>query len=102
VPVAAAPKTLSPVPTDVTEFTGSVLKMLREQRGLTLQNIADTTKLSTRHLEHIEDEVFPKLPARPYLRGFLVIYAKALGYEPDRIVNDFMKRYDAASNLPKK
>jgi curved DNA-binding protein CbpA len=101
-PVAAAQKALSPVPADVTEFTGSVLKMLREQRGLTLQNVADTTKLSARHLEHIEDENFPKLPARPYLRGFLVIYAKALGYEPDRIVNDFMKRYDAASNLPKK
>jgi curved DNA-binding protein CbpA len=101
-PVAAAPTKLAPVPADVTEFTGSVLKMLREQRGLTIQNVANTTKLSSRHLEHIEDENFLKLPARPYLRGFLVIYAKALGYEPDRIVNDFMKRYDAALSSPKK
>ena len=43
-----------------------------------------------------------ELPARPYLRGFLVLYAKAIGYESDRIVNDYMKRYDTAMNPPKK
>jgi len=107
-PVPAAPPTptvpaaIQPVPAEVTEFTGSVLKMLREQRGLTIQNIADITKLGGRHLEHIEDETFGKLPVRPYLRGFLVLYAKALGYEPDRIVADYLKRYDAAMVPAKK
>jgi cytoskeletal protein RodZ len=90
------------VPSDITEFTGSVLKMLREQRGLSVQNVADITKLGSRHLEHIEDENFAKLPARPYLRGFLALYAKAIGYEPDRIVGDYMKRYEAFINPPKK
>ena len=96
------PVAVQPVPAEITEFTGSVLKMLREQRGLTTQNIADITKLGTRHLENIEDEVFTKLPVRPYLRGFLVLYAKALGYEPERIVADYLKRYDAAIVPPKK
>lgn len=102
---AAAPIAASapqPVPADITEFTGSVLKMLRELRKLSIQNIADITKLSTRHIEHIEDESYPKLPARPYLRGFLVLYAKAIGYEPDRIVADYLRRYDAAMTPPKK
>jgi len=107
-PVPAAPPTptiptvLQPVPPDITECTGSIIKMLREQRGLTIRNIADITKLGSRHLEHIEDELFPKLPARPYLRGFLFTFARTLGYEPERIVNDYMKRYDAAMNPPKK
>jgi curved DNA-binding protein CbpA len=104
-PVPAAPTvptTIQPVPVEITEFTGSVLKMLREQRGLSLQNIADITKLGTRHLAHIEDEAYTKLPVRPYLRGFLVLYAKAVGYEPDRIVADYLKRYDAAMTPPKK
>ena len=101
-PTPTVPAAVQPVPAEITEFTGSVLKMLREQRGLSLQNIADITKLGSRHLEHIEDETFAKLPVRPYLRGFLVLYAKALGYEPDRIVADYLKRFDAAMTPPKK
>lgn len=96
------PATAQAVPADITEFTGPVLKMMREQRGLTTRNVADITKLSARYVEGIEEEAYKKLPARPYLRGFLVLYAKALGYESDRIVTDYMKRYDAAMNPPKK
>lgn len=90
----------TPVSNLVTEFTGPTIKILREQRGLTIRNIADTTKISSRYLEYIETENFKKLPALTYLRGFLTNYAKALGCEPERMVGDYMKRYDAA--LPKK
>ncbi|MHB8843213.1 MAG: helix-turn-helix domain-containing protein [Nitrospirota bacterium] len=93
---------LQPVPADVTEFTGSVLKMLREQRGLTSRNVADITKMSGRYVDGIEEEDYKKLPVRPYLRGFLGLYAKAIGYEPDRIVSDYLKRYDAVMNPAKK
>lgn len=86
----------TPVSDLATEFTGPTIKILREQRGLTIRNIADTTKISSRYLEYIETESFKKLPAVPYLRGFLTNYAKALGCEPDRMVGDYMKRYDAA------
>ncbi len=94
-------ETLQPPPA-MTEFTGAVIRILREQKNLTLQGVADATKVSARHLQHIEEEAFAKLPPRPYLRGFLGLFAKALGFEPDRIVNDYMKRYDAAMNPPKK
>jgi curved DNA-binding protein CbpA len=86
----------------IAEFTGSALKMLREQNGLSLRNIADTTKVGTRYLEFIEEENFEKLPARAYIRGFLMLYAKELGCEPDRAASDYLKRYDAAMNPPKK
>ena len=101
-PPPAVPEIPQPAPMDITEFTGAVLKMLRELRGLSSRNVADATKLSARYIEAIEDENYKKLPARPYLRGFLFSYARALGYEPHRIVNDYMKRYDAAMNPPKK
>ena len=101
-PPPAVPEIPQPAPMDITEFTGAVLKMLRELRGLSSRNVADATKLSARYIEAIEDESYKKLPARPYLRGFLFSYARALGYEPHRIVNDYMKQYDAAMNPPKK
>lgn len=94
--------TPQPLPSAITEFSGSVLKILREQRTITVRNIADMTKLGTRYIEFIEAENFSKLPARAYIRGFLSLYAKALGYEPERLVNDYLKRYDAAMNPPKK
>ena len=93
---------ISPVSPFIAEFTGPAIKALREQRGLTIRNIADTTKVGARYLELIEEELYAKLPARPYLRGFLGLYAKALGYEPDRMISDYLKRYDAAMTPPKK
>lgn len=80
----------------IAEFTGPAIKSLREQLGLTIRNIADTTKVGSRYLENIEAESYGKLPARPYLRGFLALYAKALGCDSERMVGDYMKRYDAA------
>lgn len=95
-----SPEEISPVSPFIAEFNGPALKMLRRQRNLTVSNIADITKISTRYLEYIEEESYQKLPARPYLRGFLTLYAKALGCDPDRVVDDYLKRYDAAMAPP--
>jgi cytoskeletal protein RodZ len=91
---------VAPVSPFVAEFTGQIIKLLREQRGLSVRNIAEMTKVSVRYLEFIEEENFQKLPARAYIRGFLMLYAKALGYDPDRMSSDYLKRHDAATGFP--
>ncbi len=96
------PAAAVPVQQFTGEFTGPAIKLMREQRGLSLRNIADTTKVSARYLESIEEEQFAKLPARAYVRGFLSLYAKALGQDPERVINDYLKRYNDAMNPPKK
>jgi curved DNA-binding protein CbpA len=101
---APAPRSheeVSPISPFIGEFTGPALKVLREQRNLSIRNIADLTKVGARYIESIEEEAYQKLPARPYTRGFLTLYAKALGYDPDRVVVDYLKRYDAAMVKPK-
>jgi curved DNA-binding protein CbpA len=97
-PAAITPpqEAVLPASSLIAEFTGPVIKAFREQRGLTLRNIADMSKLGVRYLEFIEEENFKKLPARAYIRGFLMLYAKALGCEPERMAGDYLKRYDAA------
>lgn len=87
---------ITPVSQFIADFTGPAIKMLREQHGLTLRDIADKTKIGTRYLECIEEELFNKLPARAYIRGFLMLYAQALGCEPERMASDYLKRYDSA------
>jgi curved DNA-binding protein CbpA len=91
---------VSPVSPFVAEFTGPIIKLLREQKGLSVRNIAEMTKVSVRYLEFIEEENFQKLPARAYIRGFIMLYAKALGYDTDRMTSDYLKRYDAATGYP--
>ncbi len=91
-----------PPPAFDAEFTGPAIRLLREKRNMTVKQIAETTKISARYLELIEEESYQKLPVRPYLRGFLIQFAKALGYDPERVVSDYLKRYDAAVNQPKK
>ena len=106
VPPPAPPKTVhepvTPVSQFIADFTGPAIKMLREQHGLTLRNIAEMTKVGTRYLECIEDELYDRLPARAYTRGFLMLYAKALGCDPGRMASDYLKRYDAAKALKSK
>lgn len=84
-----------PVAPYIGEFTGPAIKALREQRGMSLHAVANQTKVSVRYLELIEEENFAKLPARTYTRGFLMLFAKALGCDPERLASDFLKRYDA-------
>jgi curved DNA-binding protein CbpA len=90
----------SPVSQLIAEFTGPAIKLLREQKGLTLRNIADITKVSARYLELIEEENFQKLPARAYIRGFVMLYAKALDCNAEKVAGDYLKRYDAVTGFP--
>jgi cytoskeletal protein RodZ len=45
-------------------------------------------------LEAIESEDFEALPARPYLRGFLVSYSSFLGLDGDNVTRDYLFIYD--------
>jgi curved DNA-binding protein CbpA len=94
--LSPAHEEVKPVPQFNGEFTGPAIKALREQSGRNLRSIADITRVSIRYLEFIEEENFLKLPARTYIRGFLVLYARALDCNAERFAGDYMKRYDAA------
>lgn len=92
----------APVAEFIGEFTGPAIKALREQRGMSLKEIADRTKVSARYLEMIEEETFQKLPVRAYLRGFLMLFGKELGCDTERMASDYLKRYEAAMKPPVK
>ena len=102
VPPKPEPPEFQPPPPFDAEFTGPAIRLLREKRNMSVKHLAEITKIGARYLELIEEENYQKLPVRPYLRGFLIQYAKALGYEPERLTNDYLKRYDAAMNASKK
>jgi len=64
---------------------GMRLRAAREQAGLSLQDIAERTRIPTRHLSALEDGRHDDLPAVTYAAGFAKNYARAVGLDPAEI-----------------
>lgn len=77
-------------------WTGPALRRTRLARGLELDQINQTTKVSPLHLRNIEEERFELLPAAVYVRGFVTAYARCLGLDAGRVANDYLERLAAA------
>ncbi|HKD80044.1 MAG TPA: RodZ domain-containing protein [Candidatus Angelobacter sp.] len=73
---------------------GDRLRREREMRGITLDEITESTKISRRHLEALEGEHFDQLPGGVFNKGFVRAYARFLGIDEDQAVAD----YSAAAN----
>lgn len=68
---------------------GDRLRREREMRGITLDEIAESTKISRRHLEALERERFDQLPGGVFAKGFVRAYAHFLGIDEDQAVADY-------------
>ena len=64
---------------------GERLRAAREEKGLSLEDIAAQTRIPQRHLESIEAADWDKLPAPTYTTGFAKSYASAVGLDRTEI-----------------
>lgn len=69
---------------------GEKLKREREMRAITLEEIADATKIGTRSLRALEEEQFDLLPGGIFNKGFVRAYARYLGIDEEQAVADYM------------
>ena len=75
-----------------TEFTGSLLRKIRESQGVELVEISARTKIARTHLAAIEEEEWASLPAGVYVRGFVAELAKFLRLDPSQVQKTYMRR----------
>jgi cytoskeletal protein RodZ len=68
------------VETDVPSV-GERLRAAREEKGMSLEDIAAQTRIPLRHLESIERSEWDKLPAPTYTIGFARSYATSVGLD---------------------
>ncbi len=78
-----------------TPLLGTVIARVRQICNLTLEDIADRTKISMFTLRCIERDAYADLPAPVYLRGFVRQIATLLRLDGDRAVVDYMEAFDA-------
>jgi cytoskeleton protein RodZ len=60
-------------------------------RGVTLDEISESTKISKRSLQALEDEEFGLLPGGIFNKGFVRSYARYLGIDEDEAVSDYVE-----------
>ncbi|MBW2148314.1 MAG: DUF2914 domain-containing protein [Deltaproteobacteria bacterium] len=65
---------------------GRILKNARESQGISLKEVADSTKILQRYLEGLEEENYSYLPSEVYIKGYFQSYARYLKIDPEEIL----------------
>lgn len=86
-----------------TSSVGERLKAAREKKKLSLEDIADQTRIPLRHLQNLEAGDWSNLPAPTYTIGFAKSYASAVGLDRTEIGDDLRsemggQRYESGGN----
>ncbi|MBZ5556852.1 MAG: DUF4115 domain-containing protein [Acidobacteriia bacterium] len=77
----------------VTGDFGKTLREARERRGVTLRQIANSTKLSVSQLEALERNDIARLPGGIFSRGIVRSYATEVGLDPEKAIQDFIAHF---------
>lgn len=72
---------------------GADIKRARERRGLTLDAIADQTKVSATHFAGLERGDVSRWPSGIFRRAFVRSYALAVGLDPESTVAHFCRLF---------
>jgi cytoskeletal protein RodZ len=78
----------------ITTDIGSRIRHAREQRGLTIRDIANTTKISTAALNAIEHNDFARLPGGVSRSAYVRAFATEVGLDADELTREYRSRFE--------
>ena len=79
---------------------GQALGSARENSGLSVQDVAERTRISAAHLSALEAGQFERLPGVGYIPGFIRNYCQAVGIDATPHVDSFKSLSSAATKKP--
>lgn len=68
---------------------GEKLRLAREERGISLRDISEQTRISMRYLEAIETDDYKRLPGGIFNRSFIKSYARYIGYDEKEAIEAY-------------
>jgi cytoskeletal protein RodZ len=77
------------------------LARFRRRAGVSLEQIAQRTKIGSRFLQAIENEQFEQLPGGIFSTSYLRQYAEAIGYDEDALLVYYHQKMDPAVPISK-
>jgi hypothetical protein len=81
-------------------WTGELLRRAREDRGLSVAQLAERTKITRHHIEAAEADRYDRLPVPVYLRGILVAIAKELRLDGQKVARSYLDAMQEAKGAP--
>lgn len=72
---------------------GAALRAAREKRKLSCSEVAEATRIKVHMIEAIEADDYREIPAPLYGKGFIKLYAEAVGLDPAPLIRDYVARY---------
>jgi len=76
------------------------LASIRRNRGLSLEQIAQSTKISVRSLQAIEEGEFKKLPGGIYNTSYIRQYARAIEFDESELLAYYHSTAETTPNVP--
>lgn len=73
---------------------GKTLRLAREAKGMTIDDVAEQTRIMARTIENLEREIFSDIVAPIYGRGFVKLYCEAVGIDARPMIDEFMEIYN--------
>ncbi|HHY39983.1 MAG TPA: helix-turn-helix domain-containing protein [Syntrophaceticus sp.] len=73
---------------------GDLLRAERENKGLSLFDVEEKTKIRSKYLQALEEENFEEIPGEAYRIGFLRNYARFLDLDPEPILEQYRAQYE--------
>lgn len=77
------------------------LPRFRKRSGVSLEEIVQRTKISSRFLRAIEEEQFDQLPGGIFSTSYLRQYAAAIGYDEDALISYYIQKTNPSAAVAK-
>lgn len=68
---------------------GAILKKAREEKGFSLDDVQEETKIRKRYLEALEQGDYKVLPGKFYIRAFIKSYAEFVGLDAEEVLRHY-------------
>ena len=70
---------------------GQKLRQAREERGISIGEVSEQTRISPHYIESIENDDYKTLPGGIFNKGFVKSYARYVGYDEQEALGDYSK-----------
>src|SRR5215203_5945043 len=71
---------------------GEKLRQAREERGISISEVAEQTRISPMYIESIENDNYKPLPGGIFNKGFVKSYAKFIGVDEQEALSDYARQ----------
>ncbi len=75
-------------------FDGEFLQKIRHYKNINLEQLSEKSKISKSYILAIESHDFESLPAKVFVRGFIIQLSKLMNLDSTKVAASYMKLFD--------